>query len=54
MATNSGRRDADRVVPEDDGTTVSAHETTPGKVVFTEEDNNDAWIATDFTVEIER
>jgi hypothetical protein len=52
MVTNSGRRDVDRTVDEE--TTISAHETSPGRVVFTEEDNNDGWIATDHTVDVER
>ena len=33
---------------------VFACETSPGRVVFTEDDNTDAWIATDLTVEVER
>ncbi|ELY85578.1 MULTISPECIES: hypothetical protein [Natrialba] len=32
---------------------VSCHETRPGKIVFTEQDNNDGWIATDLTVDLE-
>jgi len=36
------------------GRQVSACETRPGRVVFTEEDNTDAWIATDLTVDIRR
>ncbi|MDY6764160.1 MAG: hypothetical protein SV377_00470 [Halobacteria archaeon] len=31
---------------------ISMHETRPGRVVFTEEDNCDGWIATDLTVEV--
>lgn len=33
---------------------VRACETRPGRTVFTEDDNSDAWIATDLTVEVER
>ncbi|MFB6281752.1 MAG: hypothetical protein ABEH40_07015 [Haloferacaceae archaeon] len=33
---------------------VSAHRTTPDRVVFTEEGNSDGWIASDLTVEPER
>lgn len=33
---------------------VMACETRPGRVVFTEEENSDAWIATDLSVEVER
>ncbi|AXR78186.1 DUF7331 family protein [Natrarchaeobaculum sulfurireducens] len=32
---------------------VTSHEPRPGKVVFTERDNNDGWIATDLTVDLE-
>lgn len=32
---------------------VSAHETRPGRIVFTEDGNSDGWIATDLTVEPE-
>jgi len=35
-------------------TLVTACETRPGRVVFTESDNSDAWIATDLTVDLER
>ena len=35
-------------------TLVTACETSPGRTVFTESDNSDAWIATDLTVDIER
>lgn len=33
---------------------VSACETCPGRVVFTENDNPDGWIATDLTVTLTR
>ncbi|MFP8952310.1 hypothetical protein ACLI4Z_04945 [Natrialbaceae archaeon A-arb3/5] len=33
---------------------VCSHETRPGKIVFTERDNTDGWIATDLTVELTR
>ncbi|WP_165872039.1 DUF7331 family protein [Natrarchaeobius halalkaliphilus] len=32
---------------------VTSHETSPGKVVFTERDNTDGWIATDVAVDLE-
>lgn len=41
----------------DEGETAGglrAHSTSPEKTVFTEPDNTDGWIATDYTVEIER
>jgi hypothetical protein len=34
--------------------TVAALRTSPDRTVFTEEDNNDGWIASDLTVEAER
>lgn len=33
---------------------VQAHETRPGRTVFTEDENVDGWIATDHTVELRR
>ncbi|WP_226040750.1 hypothetical protein [Natrinema sp. DC36] len=33
---------------------VTSHETRPGKIVFTERDNCDGWIATDLAVDLER
>lgn len=33
---------------------VTAHRTTPDRTVFTESGNNDGWIATDLTVELQR
>jgi hypothetical protein len=32
--------------------TVSAHESRPGKVVFTEDGNADGWISTDTTLDV--
>ncbi|WP_254837703.1 hypothetical protein [Natronomonas marina] len=42
--------------PERDERTVGlqAHSTSPERTVFTEPDNSDGWIATDYTVDIER
>jgi len=48
-----GRRDPDGRRADAD-VVVTACETRPGRVVFTEEDNSDAWIATDLTVDLER
>lgn len=39
---------------EEPAAVVTSHETRPGKVVFTERDNCDGWIATDLTVDLER
>jgi len=33
---------------------VTAHISCPEKVVFTEQDNTDGWIATDYTIELSR
>jgi hypothetical protein len=35
-------------------TVVTSHRSSPDKVVFTETDNTDAWIATDQTVDVTR
>ena len=32
---------------------ITSHETRPGKVVFTERNNTDAWIATDATTTLD-
>lgn len=32
---------------------VTAHRTTPERTVFTESGNNDGWISTDLTVDLE-
>ncbi|MFB6308240.1 MAG: hypothetical protein ABEH35_02830 [Haloarculaceae archaeon] len=45
------------VVTEDEDTgetTVTAHNSSPDRTVFTEKDNADAWIATDLTVDLWR
>ncbi|ELY28816.1 hypothetical protein C500_12760 [Natrialba magadii ATCC 43099] len=39
--------------PEQPTAIVSCHETRPGKIVFTERDNTDGWIATDLTVDLD-
>lgn len=39
--------------PEVPESIVTSHETRPGKVVFTERDNADGWIATDLAVDLE-
>jgi len=45
-----------QIVDEEDADNhvVAACETSPGKTVFTEQGNNDAWIATDLTVSPEQ
>jgi hypothetical protein len=52
MAPVSDRENA-RNIPVDE-TTVSAHQSSPDRTVFTEDGNSDAWIATDLTVELRR
>ncbi|WP_226013043.1 hypothetical protein [Halomicrobium salinisoli] len=39
---------------EEEAAAVTAHRSSPDRVVFTEEDNSDGWIATDLTVELRR
>ncbi len=47
-ADNSGRqRSHDRPA-------ITVQQTRPGRVVFTESDNPDGWIATDLTVTLDR
>jgi len=36
------------------GQVVSVHRSSPERVVFTEADNTDGWIATDLSVEVQR
>jgi len=38
----------------DEVTTVTAHESSPERTVFTEKGNSDGWIATDLVVRPER
>ncbi|GEM_PF-1412616 len=41
--------------PEDVGQReVTVHTSCPGRAVFTEADNTDGWIATDYTVDLRR
>lgn len=37
---------------EDTETTISTHHTSPERVVFTEADNTDGWISSDFVVDL--
>jgi len=55
MAATDGQSETELVdTPEDAGPTISAYSTSEERVVFTESDNGDGWIATDLTVEPER
>lgn len=40
--------------PDADESVVRAHESRPGRIVFTEAGNTDAWIATDLALDPER
>lgn len=45
----------ERTAPETvAGSTVTAHESSPERTVFTEHGNRDGWIATDTTVSLDR
>lgn len=51
--------ETERLVVAGDGTepldtAVTAHRSSPDRIVFTEEGNTDGWIATDYTVELVR
>jgi hypothetical protein len=39
---------------DDAGVGLRAHATSPDRTVFTEPDNHDGWISTDYTVAAER
>lgn len=55
MAVTDGSEDADIVDhPPEPPTTISAHKSSPGRLVFTEEGNTDGWIATDFVMDLQR
>jgi len=43
--------DADAIAADEDRPVVTAHESGDERTVFTEDGNNDGWIATDFTVD---
>jgi len=53
MAVQS-REGSDATDEEASSPAVTAHETSPDRVVFTESGNRDGWIATDLTVELRR
>lgn len=55
MEATDGRADADIATDVDEPrATVSVHRSSPDRVVFTEENNTDGWIATDLVVELDR
>jgi hypothetical protein len=45
---------ADEEPPAGPDVDVTAHRSSPDRIVFTEEENTDGWIATDLTVSLER
>ncbi|AEH37835.1 DUF7331 family protein [Halopiger xanaduensis] len=53
MDVPARRQDPETEEPEEPAAVVTSHETRPGKVVFTERDNSDGWIATDLAVDLE-
>jgi hypothetical protein len=54
MDADASTRDTPETEEERADAEVRVHESRPGRVVFTEADNSDAWIATDLTVEPEQ
>ena len=55
MAVTDGSEASDFAAePPEPPTTISAHRSSPDRLVFTEEGNTDGWIATDLVVDLER
>jgi hypothetical protein len=54
MMSGSQRGSNDAPAGGEDVPTVSQLSTTPGRFVFTEDDNSEGWIATDHVVSIDR
>jgi len=50
METTDGRTET--AGPEGERPAVAVHECSPDRVVFVEEENADAWIATDLSVDL--
>jgi len=48
MTVSHGEQPADAGWPP-----VTAHNSTPNRTIFVEQDNEDAWIATDLTVSLD-
>ena len=53
MDVPARRQDPDPEDVEKPAAVVCSHETRPGKIVFTERNNTDGWIATDLAVDLE-
>ncbi|SEO35095.1 hypothetical protein SAMN04487948_1028 [Halogranum amylolyticum] len=57
MEVTDGRDGAEQLADTDIDTsraTISVHQSSPDRFVFTEENNTDGWIATDLAVDLER
>jgi hypothetical protein len=54
MSTTRGPSAAPSAESESDDSAVTVHRCTADRVVFTEENNTDGWIATDTTVDLRR
>ncbi len=53
MDVPARRQESDPSNEAEPAAVVSSHETRPGKIVFTERNNTDGWIATDLAVDLE-
>lgn len=55
MEVTDGREDAEQLADFDESpTAISVHQSSPDRLVFTEENNTDGWIATDMVVDLRR
>ncbi len=54
MPSHSRAPSTDEPAEDEEMPRVSACETRPGRTVFSEESSEDAWIATDLTVDVRR
>jgi len=52
--TARSRESGGEADPEEEAPMVAQLRTTPGRFVFTEDDNSEGWIATDSVVDVER
>jgi len=54
MAAGTQSETIDAETEQSEPPEISICETAPGKTVFIETDNNDGWVASDTTVDVER
>lgn len=54
MEATDHERDEDAFPGDRSECHVTAHESSPDRLVFTEKGNTDGWIATDYAVELSR